>query len=448
MAALQSDTNASTKRIAVIGAGASGLCVSKYLLQAGFDVTIFEIGTQIGGLWCYQNDNGRSSCYRTLHINTSKGVTHFHDYDFAPDVQAFPDHRDMHAYLTAYADHFGVTPHIRFETPIASVQPANTPGDGAPRWSVETAQGEVLEFDTVIACTGHLTKPLHVPMFRDGFTREYVHSHDYREPEDFVGKRICVVGVGNSGCDIVSDICVTARRAVLVARSGVQVLPKLFFGLPFTDITNQLQRGWIPDWLRARLIRYMTYAVHGDMTKLGFKPLTERAHVTSNANVVGHIAYRRIEVKQGIDRIDGRTIHFSDGTAEDFDTLIAATGYLIDLPYLASDLLPVVDNAVDLYQRIAPPGLPGLYFMGMFNTNTALNMIYEYQARWIREIELGHAVLPPEDEMRAAIAQKREWARNTYKDSLRHTIEEEVVPYRRDLRRSLKRMRTLAKRGA
>ena len=235
---------------------------------------------------------------------------------------------------------------------------------------------------------------------------------------------------------------------MLVARSGVQVLPKLFFGLPFTDITNRLQREWIPDWLRSRLIRLMTYAVHGDMTKLGFKPLTERAHVTSNANVVGHIAYRRIDVKQGIERIDGRTIAFVDGTAEEFDTLIAATGYMIDLPYLSPDLLPVVDNNIDLYQRIVPPGLPGLYFMGMFNTNTALNMIYEYQARWIREIELGNAVLPPEDEMRAAIAAKRQWARDTYKDSPRHTIEEEVVPYRRDLRRSLKRMRTLAARGA
>jgi dimethylaniline monooxygenase (N-oxide forming) len=100
------------KRVAVIGAGASGLCVSKYLIEAGFDVTVFEIGTQIGGLWCFRNDNDRSSCYRTLHINTSRGVTHFHDYDFDSSVQPFPDHRDMHKYLVAYADHFGVTPRI------------------------------------------------------------------------------------------------------------------------------------------------------------------------------------------------------------------------------------------------------------------------------------------------------------------------------------------------
>lgn len=438
----------STRKIAVIGAGAAGLCAAKYLLESDFDVTVFEIGTQIGGLWCFRNDNERSSCYRTLHINTSRGVTHFHDHDFDDSVQPFPDHQDMHRYLVSYADRFGVTPRIRFKTRIANVRPAFVPGREPPRWEVETEHGDTEIFDTVIVATGHLTRPLHIPQFQNDFTGEYVHSHYYREPEPFVGKRICVVGVGNSGCDIASDVCVTAPRCVMVARSGVLILPKLFLGLPFTDITNMLQKGWIPEWLRSRLVRFMTWVVHGDMTKLGFKPLDTRAHVTSNATVVNHIAYRRIAVKQGIEKIAGRTIHFADGTAEDFDTLIAATGYLIDLPFIAPDVVPITDNSIDLYQRIAPPGWPGLYFMGMFNTNTALNMIFEYQARWIREIELGNAALPPEPEMRAAIEDRRRWVRETYKASPRHNIEEEVVPYRRDLRRSLRRMRRLATTAA
>ena len=87
------------KRVAVIGAGACGVCAAKYLLDSGFDVTVFEIGSQIGGMWCYENDNKLSSAYRTLHINTSLDVTRFHDLDFDPDVQFFPDHWDMHKYL-------------------------------------------------------------------------------------------------------------------------------------------------------------------------------------------------------------------------------------------------------------------------------------------------------------------------------------------------------------
>ncbi|MFL5256629.1 MAG: NAD(P)-binding protein [Rhodopila sp.] len=116
-----------TKKIAIIGAGASGLCSAKYLLQAGFDVTIFEIGSQIGGMWCYRNDSGRSSAYRTLHINTSRGVTRFSDLDFDPDTQPFPDHYDMHRYLVQYADHFGVTPRIRFNSKVVQVRPAFDP---------------------------------------------------------------------------------------------------------------------------------------------------------------------------------------------------------------------------------------------------------------------------------------------------------------------------------
>ena len=111
------------KRVAVIGAGACGLCAAKYLLASGFDVTVFEICSQIGGMWCYENDNRRSSAYRTLHINTSRGVTRFSDLDFDDATQPFPDHADMHRYLVRYAEHFRITPRIRFNTTVTNVAP-------------------------------------------------------------------------------------------------------------------------------------------------------------------------------------------------------------------------------------------------------------------------------------------------------------------------------------
>ena len=423
------------KRVAVIGAGASGLSAAKYLLQSGFDVSVFEIGSQIGGMWCYQNDSGMSSAYRTLHINTSRGVTRFSDLDFDADTQPFPDHFDMHRYLVAYADHFGVTPRIRFYSRVIAVRP-----DAAPsRWVVELANGSVDVFDAVLVATGHLSTPLHAPELQD-FGGRYLHAHDYREPEHFVGKRICVVGVGNSACDIASDVCVTSPRTVLVARSGVNILPKLMFGRAFTDITAQIQRPWIPRLLRRRLIRALVWLAHGDLTKLGFKHPTELTHVTSNATVVTDIAYRRIAVKQGIDRIDGKTIHFVDGTAEEFDTLIAATGYRIDLPFIATDILRTEDNRLDLYLRMVPPERPGLFFMGFFNTDTALNMVFEHQARFVREILLGNARVPDPITMRQAITDRAAWYGSQYKHGARHTIEEEHVRYLTDLSRALRTM--------
>ncbi|HEY4253969.1 MAG TPA: NAD(P)-binding domain-containing protein [Roseomonas sp.] len=428
-----------SKRVAIIGAGASGLCAAKYLLQAGFDVTLFEIGTQIGGMWCYRNDSGRSSAYRTLHINTSRGVTRFSDLDFDAETQPFPDHADMHRYLVRYAAHFGITPRIRFQSRVTRVAPDFDPAREAPRWALTLEDGTRESFDAVIAATGHLTRPLEVPEFQ-AFGGRYIHSHHYREPEEFVGQRVCVVGVGNSACDIASDLCVTSPRCVLVARSGVVILPKLLFGRAFTDITAQIQRPWIPRKLRQKLVRLLIWVAHGDMQKLGFKKPETLTHVTSNGTVVTDIAYRRIAVKQGISKVEGRTLTFADGTAEEFDALIAATGYEIDLDFLPPEVLRVENNSLPLYLRMAPPAWPGLFLMGFFNTDTALNMVFEHQARWIREILLGNAVLPPEAEMRQAIADRAAWYASQYKHTPRHGIEEEHVRYLGDLRRALDEM--------
>lgn len=419
----------------MIGAGCAGLCSAKYLLENGFtDVTIFEIGTQIGGLWCYENDSARSAAYKTLHINTARNVTNFSDFKFDDSVQVFPDHRDMHRYLVAYAARFDLARRIRFNSRVVEVRPsANYRPDG-PQWEVRLENGEVTLFDRVLVASGHLSVPLHVSELRDRFTGDYVHSHYYREPEPYIGKRICVVGVGNSACDITSDVCVTSPKTVMVARSGVMIGPKLICGRPFTDVTMRLYKKWIPDRLRRRIIASLINLVHGRMTDLGFKPLTQRAHPTTSAVLVQHIAYRRVIVKQGIERIEGRRIHFSDGTCDEFDVLIAATGYLIDLPFIPPEIVPVEDNSVDLYKRVCPPGWNGLYFVGLVNSSAhPLNWIFEHQARWVCAIEKGAASLPSVEEMRADIEAKKRFIRKHYKESPRHTIEEESMAYLHDL---------------
>jgi dimethylaniline monooxygenase (N-oxide forming) len=433
--------SAAGRSVAIIGAGASGLCAARHLKEAGFAVTVFEIGSQIGGLWCFNNDSGRSSAYSTLHINTAKNLTNFADFPFPPGTQPFPSHRDMHAYFERFVAHFGLRPLIRFNSRVTSVRPNERPDGG--RWVVETERQNGGVFDAVVVASGHLSKPWRVERLA-GFAGEYLHSHDYKEPYPFVGKRVCVVGFGNSACDIASDLATTTPRTVMVARSGARIAPKLFLGMPFTDLTSHLYHPLIPQWLARAIINGLIRMIQGPVERLGFKPLKGRSHALSNATIVQHIAYRRVEVKHDIETIEGKLIRFSDGSAEEFDTLIAATGYEVDFPFLSDAILPVRDNAVELYNRVVPPDRPGLYFIGLLNLNGAANQAYERQAPLIVAVERGEAVLPSPDEMRLAIKRKAEWVQRHYPQTPRHTMEEEPVPYFRELRASLRAARRRA----
>ncbi len=444
------------RTVAVVGAGAAGLCAARHFSAAGFDVTVFEIGTKVGGMWCFNNDSGLSPAYRTLHINTSRNVTRFRDLDFDESVQFFPDHADMYHYLCQYAEHFDLLSKIRFNSRVVDISPVNADGDrtdpvaalaeaGQNGWHVQIESGQVERFDIVIVASGHLSIPRHVDMFKNDFAGQYLHSSAYREPAEFANKRICIVGVGNSACDISGDLCAAAKRCVLVARTGVIVLPKLLFGLPFTDISSRLQKPWIPYFVRRRLILFLTWIAHGNIEKLGFKKPETRVHTTSNGTIINDVAYRRIEIKHGIDAINEKTIRFEDGTEEEFDVLIAATGYRIDLSFISKSLVSFEENQLKLYQRIVAPELKSMYFVGFFNTDTALMKIFEQQVKWILSVETGESQLPDVETMRDAVNERSGWVLSHYKDTERHRLEEESVPYLRSLRKSLKSMKVAAR---
>ena len=436
------------KSIGIVGAGAAGICGARHMLAQGFDVTIYEIGSHVGGMWVFKNDNNRSSAYKTLHINTARDLTAFEDFAFDPSVQPFPDHRDMAKYLRDYADHFGITKRIRFNTTVMDIRPAQGYSPEQPRWEIETAEGETIEHDSVIVASGHLTKPLEVDMFREKFEGEYLHSHHYKEPARFADKRVCVVGVGNSGLDIASDICTTAERTVLVGRTTPMVIPKLIFGRPFWDAAKPFYKPWVPAAVRNWVLSFLVWVVHGRMTGLGFGTQQKKVHASSNANIINHIHYRRVIVKPGIDRIDGKTITFPDGTSEEFDCLIAATGYLIDLDFFAKEVIAPTDNSLDLYHRIVPPDWYGLYFLAFFNSDTALNWICNEQAKWIAEFETGRAALPTKADMREEIAQRKAWLAKNFELSPRHGIEVEHLPYFDELKKSLKACQLRARETA
>lgn len=430
------------KRMAVIGAGAAGLCAARYLLERGNKVTVFEIGSRIGGLWVYENDNGLSPAYWSLHINSETRITAYRDFPFPEGYPIFPDHQQMTAYLEAYADHFDVRRHIRFHARVTGVAP-----DDTGRWQLRLEDGTEDTFDAVVVASGHQGVPKHPP-FANEFTGEYLHSHAYRVPEPFRDRQVLVVGIGNSACDIAADICPLTASTTIAARSPVLIMPRMIFGVPTSRVLARLEKPFMP-WPVRRWIRAMIARVaHGTMEQWGFRTPTMRTHPTSHPSLFSHFAWNRIKAKPGITGVDGQEVRFADGTSERFDTMIAATGYRVDLPFLPETLSPVQGQWLNLHRRVVHPSAPGLYFVGFFNVSGGGNIrMMDDQAEWVAAIENGEVVLPTRSEMLAEIAHERREIGERYPDSPRYGLELDPPDYRRKLANEWRRGRERRRRA-
>lgn len=416
-------------RVAVIGAGAGGLCAAKHLLARGLDVTVLEMGTAVGGLWVYDNDNGRSPAYQSLHINSEAAVTAFEDFPFPTGTPLYPHHTLVRDYLEGYAKHFGVTDVIRFGQHVTSVTPS---ADGGG-WRIQTAAGLDEQFEAVVAAPGHQAEPSHPP-FASAFTGTYLHVHDYRVPEPFRGKNVLVVGMGNSALDAAADICTVTAATTMVARSPVLIMPRLLFGVPAARILGRIERRWMPWPLRRQIRIALSAVVHGRMEKWGLVTAKTRTHPSSHPTLLTHAAYGRVSFKPDIAAVEGTHVRFEDGSTGDFEVMIAATGYEVDLPFLSPDLVPVTGRRVDLYKRIFVPGRPGLALIGYFNVAGGANIsMMDTQAKFLADVLCQQVRLPSAEAMRRDIEQEKRDLRERYPDRPRYGLELDPLQYRAEL---------------
>src|SRR5690606_16640584 len=186
----------------------------------------------------------------------------------------YPSHEEMASYFAGFAVHFGLNERIRFTSPVDAVR--RTPGG---RWSVSVRGGASEYVDEVVLACGHQNAPRHAD-FVDDFTGEYLHSQDYRVPDPFADKDVLVVGAGNSALDIAADICPVARSTTLAARSPVQILPRMFLGVPTARLLGRIERPGVP-WAVSRRLRNLVCRIaHGPMEQWGFTTPTTRTHPT------------------------------------------------------------------------------------------------------------------------------------------------------------------------
>lgn len=197
------------KRVCVIGASVAGLCSIKYGIQNDCEVVAFEQNDQIGGLWVYTEDTGskygvdmQTSLYKNLQTNLPKEVMHFPDFPFPPQEKSFLPAKEVLEYLNLYADHFDLKRHIKFEHLVVRVQPLLDDTWEVLVRNLPLNTYETFVFDLVFVCNGHYHTPF-IPEIENSqnFRGRQTHSHHYKVPELYKGKKVVVIGAGKTFFD-------------------------------------------------------------------------------------------------------------------------------------------------------------------------------------------------------------------------------------------------------
>lgn len=357
-----------TRPIALIGAGPSGLAAARNLQKAGLAFQGFEAHTDVGGLWDIANP--RSTVYHSAHLISSKRTTEFAEFPMGDAVADYPSHRELRDYFRAFADRFDLRRHYRFGARVHKAEPLDD--SPAPPWQVTWSEADgsthTEVFSGLVIANGTLAEPS-MPKFEGHFDGELLHTAHYKHPAMFTGKRVLVVGAGNSGCDIAVDAVHYADSVDISVRRGYYFVPKYVFGKPADTLGGKLK---LPPWLKQKIDTLVLQWFTGDPVRFGFPRPHYRmyeSHPVVNSLILHHIGHGDIAVRPDIARLEGRTVHFKDGSARDYDLVLCATGYKLHYPFIDPALLNWQGMAPQLYLNIFSPRLDNLAVMGMIEAS-------------------------------------------------------------------------------
>ncbi|GBM69912.1 Dimethylaniline monooxygenase [N-oxide-forming] 5 [Araneus ventricosus] len=434
---------AHSKRIAIIGAGPSGLTAIKCCKEEGFIPVCYELTGALGGLWRYHEEDidGVSSLMRTTIINTSKEMSAYSDFPPPEEFPNFMHNRKMLEYIMLYAKAFDLLRHIRYHLEVTKIEPCKDNEDNG-RWTVtlRSTQTETIsreKFDGVMVCTGHHVYP-NIPTFpgEQIFKGTIMHTHSLKTCERFDGQRILIVGIGNSAADAAVDCASVAEQVYLSTRRGSWVMGRTGqdgkpYDLELLRRRNLFLLKFLPFGLQCKFLENrLTF----DHATYNLKPEHRilSAHPTMNDALPNCILSGKVIVKGDIERFEENGVVFAgEKSTTEVDSVILATGYEIKFPFLESSVISVKNNRVHLYKRIIPPNLkhPNLAFIGLIQPLGGFFPIAEMQCRWFVQILAGKLKLPAKKEMEKDIESKNRANNKRFVDTARHTIESDWLPY-------------------
>ena len=369
----------------VIGAGAAGLSALDVLTNHGYEVDCFEKADVVGGHW--------NTDYDALHLITSRNQTVFEGFPMPEEYPHFPRRDQVIDYINAYAVNRGHHKRVTFNTEVLSVTPVGTDGAvGSAGWFVTTTAGAD-RYDGVLVANGHLWDKK-VPTVPGVFTGPQIHSSEYQNTSDIAGNRVLVVGGGNSGCDLAVDAAQHRLEVDIVIRHGAYFQPKMYFGRPRAELGFMAEFSAEEQDLIARLLARVAIGENSDYPNLR---VPQHRAISDGPAVVNDlllywIHHGRIRVVgHGIDRFTGNTVHFADGSAKDYDTILYATGFHPTLPFLDDALVPRKNGVPLRYAGgIIPHGLERLYFIGLTSPRGPQIPIYGYQTKLVTRMIALH----------------------------------------------------------
>ncbi|MFF4579864.1 amino acid permease [Streptomyces sp. NPDC001389] len=353
------ETVAYTRRYCLVGAGPAGLVMARALIAEGVPFDWFERHCDVGGVW--DMDNPGSPMYESAHFISSKYTSGFVGYPMPGHYPDYPSWQQVRDYIRGFARTFGLYGHVTLGVAVTGAQPL--PGD---RWEVCLSTGETRTYDGLVAAPGVTWHP-HTPVLTgaDTYTGDLRHSATFRDAE-LRGKRVLIVGAGNSGVDIAVDAARRAERAFLSVRRGYRFVPKHVHGLPTDALLAGLldpPRGVSLPGDPAQLVDSLV----GDLTRLGL-PAPDHDFLTThpimNTQVLHHLAHGDLTAKPDVTRLTPTGAVFADGTEEEADVIVLATGYRYLLPFLDPALLTWKDDHPQLYLNIFSRELDSLYVLG------------------------------------------------------------------------------------
>jgi hypothetical protein len=337
-------------RMAVIGAGPVGLGIARALEAGGIAYDQFDADDDVGGNWYH-------GVYSTAHIISSRKTTEFPDYPMPADYPDFPSRQQMIDYLRDYARHFELRPQIAFNSKVVLVRPR--PDE---LWDVGLASGETRVYKGVLACNGHHWSK-RFPDYPGRFAGSFMHSKDYKHPDQLAGKRVLVIGGGNSACDVASEAARVGQSCDLSLRRGYWFLPKSILGKPLVEALPL----WVPVVLQRLILKAALKVVVGDYRRYGLPKPDHKIfehHPTINSELLHYVKHGRIKPRADVKRFDGGRVDFVDGSSGDYDVVVCGTGFYVDFPFLPKGLVPVTGGLAHVYGGAVLPEYRHLYIIG------------------------------------------------------------------------------------